>query len=180
MAAVRPRFSQEEESSAQAHFTFQICWGAYKSNSNDIVRNESNMYHAGFCVLQERVIFQTHAGLLANTLKMKIGSEFSFLLKEGHGLAQAGGLAISAECKNWIWTTVTNWEHSKATQISIHFMSYWHTAWCVSSFHKLVVFQWPQISCAPLSLSGPPWCLLYWLVAWTGRSVCAQCPHAAT
>ena len=27
------------------------------------------LYHAGFCVLQERVIFQTHPGLVANTLK---------------------------------------------------------------------------------------------------------------
>ena len=29
------------------------------------------LYHAGFCVLQEGVIFQTHLGLLENTLKLE-------------------------------------------------------------------------------------------------------------
>ena len=78
------------------------------------------MYHAGFCVLQERVIFQTHAGLLANTLKMKIGSEFSFLLKEGHSLAQAGGLAISAECKNMDYSHSLGALKSNTDQYSFH------------------------------------------------------------
>ena len=78
------------------------------------------MYHAGFCVLQERVIFQTHAGLLANTLKMKIGSEFSFLLKEGHGLAQASGLAISAECKNMDYSHSLGALKSNTDQYSFH------------------------------------------------------------
>ena len=108
----------------------------------------SFVYHAGFCVLQERVIFQTHLDLLENTLKQKIKI---MVCKINKFLTDK----ILSKC---------------CLSVSTFFLKLWSP-----SDHKSLVAH---------GLIGPHWSSLYWLgfrlLAKTGRSDCAQCPHAAT
>ena len=140
-------------------------------------------YHAGLCVLQERVIFQTHPGLLANTLKTRKWNWFVLFSERGAGISTGQGLAISADCRNMDYSQFSYTRKQHRSVFNFCLTDTLLDVW--AHFTKIVVFQWPQISCAPHSLVGPPWCLPYWLgfrllLAKTGRSVCAQCPHAAT
>ena len=91
-------------------------------------------YHAGLCVLQERVIFQTHPGLLANTLKTRKWNWFVLLSERGAGISTGQGLAISAECRNMDYSQFgyTRKQHRSVFNLCLT----WHTAWCVSTFHK--------------------------------------------
>ena len=136
------------------------------------------LYHAGFCVLQERVIFQTHPGLVANTLKQtNLIFEKDIKQNQYFQVTQCSAKTWVDECEHILHKVVV----SQWPQIS------WSTAgligppWCSLywlAFRLLLAWDW-QFRLFTMPSCGHVSYKLVAMLTWVSFVLCLTCYNSA-